>query len=150
MPAFFNSVSVQTSYGKQQLTAPLLSPISRGARFSSPLFILYQFKFDRFRILRHVIQWCRRRPAFYLDSDLAVSVEACVMPEEDPLLLEKPGELFPEKQAEDIMCEDLTGNPVMETMDMVTSILRGCASFGHQTANTGASVAQLDRASDYD
>ena len=62
-------------------------------------------------------------------SDLAVDVETSVAPAEDLLDKGKADELFPDKQREDLVGEDLLDNLVMETTDTVKSTIRGCSFF---------------------
>lgn len=65
-----------------------------------------------------------------LSPDLAMDVETCMMPAEDLLHQNKPDELFPNQQGEDLMGEKFLDNLVMEAGDMVESAIRGCVQSG--------------------
>jgi hypothetical protein len=70
-----------------------------------------------------------------LRLDLAVDIEPCVVPAEDLLYEGKADELFPHKQGEDFMGEDLLDNSVMKMADTAKKTIRGCAALSHQDMN---------------
>jgi len=81
--------------------------------------------------------------------DLTVDVETCVAPAENLLDKGKADELFPDKQREDLVGEDLLDKRVMETTDTVEGTIRGCASLGHQTVNVGMKIDALSEGLDH-
>jgi hypothetical protein len=78
-----------------------------------------------------------------------VDIESCVVSAENLLHKGKADELFPEKQREDLVGEDILDNLVMETTNMVEGTIRGCASFCHQTVNVRMEIDAVSKGLDH-